>query len=392
MASTLSKLKHSLSLTLQYYLPLAGTLTWPPSSPKPNVLYNPGDAISLTVAESTVEHFGHVSGDNVREASASSPLVPKLHVTETSASVMALQITMFPNSGICVGITAHHAFLDGKSTTMFMKSWAYVCRENPPLSPELMPFYDRNVVKDDIGLDMVYLNRWLEKTKSKQKVFEHWSETHVQSDLVRGNFQLTRGDIENLKKRVSRINKTSTLQKLSSFVVTSAHVLTCMVRATSSEEDRRNKVYFVVGVDYRTRLDPPVPLNYFGNCVGSHLGYVQVRDCFEEDGLAIVAGKISCLVKGLEKGVLEGAKDRLSKWGSLEPGAQVISITWSPKFGVYGIDFCFGRPKKIEIASIHRKAISLVEYRDENGGIDVGLVLKKHEIDIFASLFRINIS
>ncbi|GMN25924.1 hypothetical protein TIFTF001_047764 [Ficus carica] len=68
----------------------------------------------------------------------------------------------------------------------------------------------------------------------------------------------------------------------------------------------------------------------------------------------------------------------------------MISITWSPKFGVYGIDFGLGRPKKIEIASINRKSISLLECRDGNEGIEVGLVLKKSEMDVFASLFRIN--
>ncbi|GMN36570.1 hypothetical protein TIFTF001_042462, partial [Ficus carica] len=300
MSSTLSKLKRSLSLTLQHYLPLAGTLTWPPNAPKPVVLYKPGNAVFLTVAESTdVHYFNRISGDHVRQPCESRPLVPDLHVNETSASIMALQITLFPEGGICVGVTGHHAFLDGKSTAMFMKSWAYICRENPPfLVPELTPFYDRNVVKDPIGLDMLYLNRWLARSRSKQKVFDHWSETHEPSDMVRGTFQLTRGDIEKLKKRVSNHIKISKLEYLSSFVVTIAHVLTCMVKAMSSSEGEfreSTKAYFVVGVDYRARLDPPVPLNYFGNCVGSHLGYVQERDCFEEDGLAIVAEKIRCL-------------------------------------------------------------------------------------------------
>ncbi|GMN19549.1 hypothetical protein TIFTF001_045204 [Ficus carica] len=94
-----------------------------------------------------------------------------------------------------------------------------------------------------------------------------------------------------------------------------------------SSERKSSMACFVVGVDYQARLGPPTPLNYFGNCAGSHLGYVQARDCFEEDGLAIVAEKIMCLIKGLEKGVLEGAEDRLSNWGSVEPGTPFIAIT-----------------------------------------------------------------
>ncbi|GMN25916.1 hypothetical protein TIFTF001_047762, partial [Ficus carica] len=263
LSSTLSKNQNTLSLTLQHYFPLAGTLTWPSNSPKPVALYKPSDAVSLTVAEFTVEHyFNHISGDHVREASESRPLVPDLHVNETSASIMALQITLFPDGGICDGVTCHHAFLDGKSIAM------------TPLGSHAVP-------KPTAG-----------EFQSKQKVFEHWSETHEPSHTVRGTFQLTLGDIEKLEKRISNHIKISKLEYLSSFVVTSARLWTCIFKAMSSSERKSSMACFVVGVDYQARLGPPTPLNYFGNCAGSHLGYVQARDCFEEDGLAIVAEKI----------------------------------------------------------------------------------------------------
>lgn len=52
-SNILPRLKHSLSLTLgHHFLPLAGKLTWPSDSPKPDLTYSPGDGISLTVARS----------------------------------------------------------------------------------------------------------------------------------------------------------------------------------------------------------------------------------------------------------------------------------------------------------------------------------------------------
>ncbi|PON31539.1 Transferase, partial [Trema orientale] len=42
--SILPKLIHSLSHTLQHFLPLAGNLTWPRNSNKPVVVYVEGDA------------------------------------------------------------------------------------------------------------------------------------------------------------------------------------------------------------------------------------------------------------------------------------------------------------------------------------------------------------
>ncbi|PON46196.1 Transferase [Parasponia andersonii] len=405
VASTLSKLKHSLSLTLKNFLPLAGNLTWPTNSPKPIILYKPGNAVSLTVAESTAD-FHHFSSDHAREASESRSFIPNLLINDMSSSIMALQITLFPNTGLCIAATFHHAVLDGKSSAMFIKSWAYVTKHNPPLLPELTPFYDRTAIKDPKGLDTLYLDRWLAKTSSDsgrsrlRRPFDHWSESEPPSDWVRSTFHLTLGEIEKLRtwvlnqweKRNEQANdfKTSML-RLSSFVLASAHVLTTMVKAAEGEVSR--KVYFVVSADYRRRLDPPLPENYFGNCAGCHLGYAgEAREVSEEGGTAIVAAKIGDLIKRWEKkGVLEGADERLKRWGLLEPESQLIAITWSPQLGIYGSDFGWGRPEKVEIASVRRKSISLMESRDGSGAFEVGLVLKKPEMDRFGSLFGTNL-
>ncbi|GMN65929.1 hypothetical protein TIFTF001_035006, partial [Ficus carica] len=53
--SILPRLKHSLSLTLLHFLPLAGNITWPPTSPKPGVEYAESDGVSLTVATSNAD-------------------------------------------------------------------------------------------------------------------------------------------------------------------------------------------------------------------------------------------------------------------------------------------------------------------------------------------------
>jgi hypothetical protein len=55
---------------------------------------------------------------------------------------------------------------------------------------------------------------------------------------------------------------------------------------------------------------------------------------------------------------------------------------------LYETDFGWGRPKKIEDISIDKiRAISLLESRDEKGGIEVGLALPTGEMDAFKTLF-----
>ena len=57
--------------------------------------------------------------------------------------------------------------------------------------------------------------------------------------------------------------------------------------------------------------------------------------------------------------------------------------------GVYEIDFGFGRPAKVEITSIDRGlTIGLTESKDLKGSIEFGLVLDKHVMDLFQTIFH----
>ncbi|KAJ0098606.1 hypothetical protein Patl1_21766 [Pistacia atlantica] len=136
------KLKHSLSLALLHYLPLAGKLTWPPHATKPIVSYSSDDAVTVLVAESHAD-FNRLSNDDIIESPELRHLIPQLLTSDDKASSMALQITLFPNQGFCIGITTHHAIVDGSTAITFMKSWANLCtkldKQDASLLPELTP-------------------------------------------------------------------------------------------------------------------------------------------------------------------------------------------------------------------------------------------------------------
>ncbi|KAG5553438.1 hypothetical protein RHGRI_011353 [Rhododendron griersonianum] len=96
-------------------------------SDKPIVQYNEGDAVSPTVGESE-DDFYHLSANGFREADKYHHYAPYLLASKTRVPVLALQVTLFPNAGFSIGFAAHHAVFDGKSITMFMHSWASICR------------------------------------------------------------------------------------------------------------------------------------------------------------------------------------------------------------------------------------------------------------------------
>ncbi|KAJ6926699.1 hypothetical protein NC651_010953 [Populus alba x Populus x berolinensis] len=358
----LPRLKKSLSQALFHFLPLAGHLVWPENSLKPILLYTPNDAISLTIAESNAD-LSHLSGNETRQAIESFPYIPELPTSDTKASVIALQITVFPNKGFSISIVCHHGILDGKSATTFIKAWAYICKhleydQQPSLPSELTPFLDRGVIKDAYGLEMIFLSQWLALTrsdiKSDSRSLKLVSNMAVSPDVVRATFQLTREDIEILTRG----------------------------------GDSNRKVYFIFSADCRGRLDPPIPQNYIGNCISSQHIVIKAGVSMEECGVAMIAERISGMIKGLEKGLFEGAKERLLELASIEPGAEIIGVTGSTRFEDYSWDFGWGRPNKVEFTGNARGGvISLARSREGNGGVEIGLALKRHEMENLVSFF-----
>ncbi|CAI0388236.1 unnamed protein product [Linum tenue] len=395
----LPKLKRSLSLTLAQFLPLAGQLRWPPQSPTPVVIYTPGDAVSLTIAESTAD-LDRLAGDAPREAAESRPYVPQLEVSETTASVISLQITYFRNRGFSVAITLNHAVIDGKTTAMFLKAWASICKhgENHRLPKELTPSFNRTAVEDPSDLATAYLNRWDEVLTRQSITYNPRSLNVFQKvsppppDLLRATFQLSPNSIGRLREKIlsHRTNSDERLH-LSSFVVTCALVAVCLVKARGGRRDR--DVYLVWSVDCRARLDlAAIPSNYFGNCLGVDYLVAEAGSLMGEDGIAVAAEKISELVRGVATAVgevnSEAAVEKMGRLRSVGPEVQKFGVAGSHKLGFYQIDFGLGKPVKMETTSLDKtRGISVAESGDGSGGIEVGVVLVGHEMEAFESFF-----
>lgn len=157
------KLKNSLSLTLKHFTPLAGNITFPLTSPTmPVSHYLNGDTISLTVAVSDAD-FNHHSGNLSRDFNHFvAPLPPLTYLSDSiKFSVAAIRVTLFPDQGICIGITQHHAIGDGSTMVHFINMWASISKLNGDshlLASKYLPFYDRSGFQDADTLTTTYWN------------------------------------------------------------------------------------------------------------------------------------------------------------------------------------------------------------------------------------------
>ncbi|KAF6142056.1 hypothetical protein GIB67_000228 [Kingdonia uniflora] len=354
MISILPDLKHSLSRTLQYFFPLAGNLIWSSECSKPEILYVEGDSVSLSVAELTDFNFNDVCGNHLRDINMVYALMPQL-LSKSDAILpqLALQVTLFLNSGICIGVTVSHAAVDAKSFSHFVKSWAFLCKLGADTSfistgPSLaLPVYDRTMFKDPNGIQT-----FLEKIKITRECLKvHRNYHKIPTDLVQATFLIGQLEIERLKRWIlTRIlEKDTQLKKasfnLSSFVVTCAYIWVCLVKALGCHYDD--------------------------------------NDLLGKDGIVVAAEVIGKGIQMSIKGVSEGFEDDLAKCSStaLE---HVSGIAGSPKWKFYETDFGWGRPKKVELCSTHHtKGVSFSERSDGEAGIEIGVLLNKIDMDAF---------
>lgn len=113
-------------------------------------------------------------------------------------------------------------------------------------------------------------------------------------------------------------------------------------------------------------------------------------DFTKENAIFLVAKCINEKIKMIiANGVLKGVSYGFVKFNYLSSeGFEIMGLVGSNRLGVYEIDFGWGRPAKVDIMPVDRGlTIDLVESKYGKGGIEGWLVLNKHEIDLFRTLF-----
>lgn len=393
------KLKQSLSLTLQHYPPLAGHLLIPsdPDHTKPLIRYAPGDSVPLTVAQSTRD-FDDLVGNHARDADQFYEFVPQLPPTEEEgaeyktilAPLMAIQVTLFPGRGICIGFANHHTLGDARSMVGFLHAWASITKLGRS-DHVLPPIFDKSVINDPHGIDAIF---W----KAKREIpFKPSSSFPLPTNRVRATFTLHQAHIKKLKDFIISANKPG-LADVSSFVATTSYVWTCFLKSGDEVGEEKVQVhdnvleFFFFAVDVRGRTDPPVPANYFGNCLSHGMAFTEHKQLVGEESYAITAAAIAETIKNKvnnKEEVLKGAENWVANAQKYKGLLRTFSVSGSPKFDLSNADFGWGRTRKVEVLSIDgdKYSMSLCKSNDSQGGLEIGLSLPKARMEAFAAIF-----
>lgn len=156
--SIVRSLQSSLAATLPVFLPLAGRLTFRPST-RDVVMDCSPSAVSSGVKFVEAEFSGgaddmhRLASDDEHDTEAFMHLVPDLEARELPAPVLAVQVTRPTGYGgaggvVAVGVSIHHAVADGQSVWQFMRWWSAASREALLTAPGLvLPTFDRTAIR-----------------------------------------------------------------------------------------------------------------------------------------------------------------------------------------------------------------------------------------------------
>ncbi|KAI7739866.1 hypothetical protein M8C21_013625 [Ambrosia artemisiifolia] len=380
------KLKHSLSITLQHFFPFSGNLIVFPNK-KPEIHYYEGDSVAVTFAECNLD-FNELVVNHPRDCEVFYHLTPILGEPDKSSDftkipVFCVQVTLYPNSGISIGMTNHHCLADASTRFYFLKAWTSIARfgsNESFLANGTLPFYDRVV------------NPIIEESYLKYSKLESFKEEYHPAklcgptDKVRATFILPRTVLNRLKSLVSTQLPTLAHVHVSSFTVTCAYIWSCMAKTRDD-----GLQMFVFTIDCRARMNPAVPAAYFGNCVGWCMAMEQAKQLMGKEGFVTAAKSIG---ENLHNTLTDkdGIVKVVESFGNLFANGipkTSIGVSGSPKLKFYDLDFGWGKPKKIETVSIdYKEAISINACRDKNEDFEIGVCLPSTEMKSFVQIFE----
>ncbi|KAM0006241.1 putative anthocyanin 6''-O-malonyltransferase [Helianthus debilis subsp. tardiflorus] len=378
-------LKHSLSITLQHFFPFAGNLfVYPTSTQKPEIRYVEGDSVTVTFTKCNLD-FNELTGNHPRDCEMFYNLLG--HADKTSDStkipVFSVQVTLFPNSGISIGMTNHHCLCDASMNILFLKAWTSIARfgsDKSFLANGTLPFYGR-VVKN-AKLDENYLK--FAKVECFKDEYQP-SKLCGPTDKVRATFILPWLVLNRMKTLVS--TELQTLPYVSSFTVACAYIWSCIANTRKEELQ-----VFRFLIDCRARMNPAIPAAYFGNCVtGGCMATENTTLLTGREGFVTAAKLIGESVHRMltdKDGVVKEIESFEDLSSSRIP-TTIIGVSGTQKIKFYDTDFGWGKPKKFKIVSIdYNGSISITACKENDKDLEIGVCLPTTEMESLIRIFE----
>ncbi|KGN55210.1 uncharacterized acetyltransferase At3g50280 [Cucumis sativus] len=369
----LRKLKHSLSIALVHFYPLAGRLVTTRYEDEASCL------VYVDCNDSLGAKFIHARVDMTISDVLSPGDVPLIvesffdhdravNHDGHSRPLLSIQVTEL-HDGVFIGCSINHSIVDGTSYWHFFNMWSEIFEaqddnvsiSRPPILQRWFPEGHGPILKLPFTHPDQFINRFEAPELSKK------------------HFHFSSESVAVLKKRANTEYKTN---KISSFQSLSALVWRSITRVRELPPDQT--IGCIMAINNRSRLDPPLSENYFGNSIHTIKGVATVKELLENN-LGWAAWKLHEAVVNHKDSIV---RDFVKKWvespsiyriaGMFDPLSVMIGS--SPRFNKYGNVFGMGKAVGIRSGYAHKFDGIVTCYPGHEGGgsIELEICLPLH--------------
>ncbi|KMS99649.1 hypothetical protein BVRB_1g022170 [Beta vulgaris subsp. vulgaris] len=371
----LESLKHSLALTLVHFYPLAGQL---------NTIVDNDHGRSLVYVDCNKGpgvRFVHATLDNTTSDIISPGRVPaavnsffdhrhgEVNYDGHTRPLLSIQVTELID-GIFIGCSMNHAIVDGTSFWHFWNVWSDIHRANNAVITRL-PIHKRWFPDGYSSKDM-----YLPFIDHKEFIYRY-----DPPQLVGRFFHFSMETITNLKARANE--EIGNTNKVSSFQALIAFVWRSIIQAKGLNPNQLT--HCKLAANNRTRLEPPLPEEYFGNLLSILVSTTTVGELLEQSFGKTALSLRQLVVNHTNKDVHNFAHSwfkspfsaRFDRLLDKEPNS-TLHVGSSPRFNIYGNEFAgIGKPIAVRsgVANKFDGKLNLYPGNEGGGSVDVEICL-----------------
>ncbi|KAI4368728.1 hypothetical protein MLD38_017252 [Melastoma candidum] len=280
-----------------------------------------------------------------------SPLLWTLHPSmKGGEELVQVQLTRFGCGSLVVGFTAHHYVADGQATSNFLVDWGKASRG---VDFGQHPLHDREIFVPRDPPKVEFKHSGIEYlTKKLISLYDRINSNVQVEDIVVTKVHFTLEFLSNLKTRASSTLSNKTYSTFQSLL---AHLWRCQMKARGLGGYETTQIR--ISVNGRTRMNPRVPNNYFGNLVLWAFPKSKVKDLLREPlsyAAKIIHDAVSNLNGDYFQSFVDYASTELKEPGSsdLIPSNNLFHSVLAPNlevdcwlgFPFYDLDFGCGGP------------------------------------------------
>ncbi|XP_038990034.1 omega-hydroxypalmitate O-feruloyl transferase-like [Phoenix dactylifera] len=339
-------IKGALAKLLVHFYPLAGSLTI--SSEGKLIVKCDGHGVPFVeaVAECAMEVLGDISTPDPEK-------LGKLVYTDPGAKslletpLLTVQVTRFRCGGFVVGLAMNHCMVDGLAAMGFLKSWAEIARGLPLSTP---PFLDRTILRARQAPKPEFPHHEFDDIEDVSNL----AQLYTSEPLQHRSFTFDAAKLGRLKQMA--MEGDGPLESYTSFTALTGLIWRARTRALNMGPHQKTKLLFAV--DGRARLEPPLPVGFFGNGIILACCLCEAGELLDQP-LSFAARLVQTAVRGTTDGFIRSAIDYYEVTRARPSLTATLLVTTWTQLGLSSLDFGWGEAVQTGLVDLPQKEVAL---------------------------------